>query len=94
MSNRDNKGAAAEFRELFGMDFDEFTRQAPVKLLLALTTFAEPIDITVLQFADESHPLFQQQREQLIRALRRAWQLKGPDMADRQRLPSGRRRGG
>ena len=35
MSNRDNKAAAAEFRELAGMDFDEFTRQAPVKLLLA-----------------------------------------------------------
>ena len=36
MSKRDNKAAAAEFRELLGMEFDEFTRQAPVKLLLAL----------------------------------------------------------
>jgi hypothetical protein len=85
MTNRDNKAAAAEFRQLFAMDFDEFTRQAPVKLLLTLAKFAEPIDLTVLQFADETHPLFQQQRERLVRALRHAWQLKGPDMAERRR---------
>ena len=48
MSKRENKAAAAEFRELAGMDFDEFTRQAPVKLLLALARLAEPVDITVL----------------------------------------------
>ena len=40
MTNRDNKAAAAEFSELFGIDFDEFTRQAPVKILLALAKFA------------------------------------------------------
>jgi hypothetical protein len=39
MADRDSKAAAAEFRELFGMDFDEFTRQAPVKL----TTLARQI---------------------------------------------------
>jgi hypothetical protein len=66
MADRDSKAAAAEFREKFGLDFDEFTRQAPVKLLLGLAKFAEPIDLRVLQFADESHPLFQQQRESLI----------------------------
>ncbi len=85
MSNRDNKAAAAEFRELVGADFDEFTRQAPVKLLVALSKFAEPVDITVLQFADEKHPLFQQQRERLVRALRYAWQRKEPDTAARRR---------
>ena len=76
MADRDSKAAAAEFREKFGLDFDEFTRQAPVKLLLGLAKFAEPIDLRVLQFADESHPLFQQQRERLNPALRHAWQLK------------------
>jgi hypothetical protein len=85
VTNRDNKAASAEFRALFKMDFDEFTRQAPAKLLLAIAQFAEPIDLTVLQFADETHPLFQQQRERLVRALRHAWQLKGPDMAERRR---------
>ena len=63
MSNRDNKASAAEFRELVGMYCDEFTRWARVKLLLIL-----------VQFADESHSLFQQQRERLVRALRYAWQ--------------------
>lgn len=67
MSKRDNKAAAAESRELVGMEFDEFTRRAPVKLLLALAKFAEPVDVTVLQFANESHALFQQQRERLAR---------------------------
>ena len=85
MSNRDNKAAAAEFRELVAMDFDEFTRRARVKLLLALVKFAEPIDVTVLQFADGSHPLFQQQRERLVRALRYAWQRKALDTAERRR---------
>ena len=85
MSNRDNKAAAVEFRELVAMDFDEFTRRARVKLLLGLVKFAEPIDVTVLQFADESHPLFQQQRERLVRALRYAWQRKAPDTAERRR---------
>jgi hypothetical protein len=75
MADLDSKAAAAEFRELFGMDLD-ITRQAPVKLLVGLAKFAEPIDLRVLQFADESHPLFQQQRERLNRALRQAWQLK------------------
>ena len=63
MRNRDNKAAAAEFRELFGLDFDEFTCQTPVKLLVALSRFAAPVEMTVLQFADETHALFQQQRE-------------------------------
>jgi len=85
VSKRDNKAAAAVFRELVGMDFDEFTRQAPIKLLLALAKFAEPIDVTVLQFADETHLLFQQQRERLARALRYAWQRKDPDTAERRR---------
>ena len=66
MTNRENKTAAAEFRELFGIEFDEFTRQARVKLLLALARFAEPVDITVLQFADEHHPLYERQRERLV----------------------------
>jgi hypothetical protein len=77
MSKRENKAAAAEFRELVGMDFDEFTRQAPVKLLLEIGRYAEPIDTTVLQFADETHPLFQQQRARLERAMRHAWQVGG-----------------
>jgi hypothetical protein len=47
MSKREDKAAAAEFRELVGVDFEEFTRQATVKLLLALSMFAEPADITV-----------------------------------------------
>ena len=85
MSNRENKAAAAEFRELAGMDFDQFTRQAPVKLLLALAKFAGPVDITVLQFAGETHPLFQQQREKLLHALRSAWQRKDPGTAPRRR---------
>ncbi len=85
MSNRENKAAAAEFRELGGMDFDEFTRRASVKDLLALAKFAGPVDITVLQFADETHPLFQQQREKLLRALRSAWQRKDPGTAARRR---------
>jgi hypothetical protein len=85
MSNRENKAAAAEFRELAGMDFDQFTRQAPVKVLLALAKFAEPVDITVLQFAGETHPLFEQQREKLLRALRSAWQRKDPETAPRRR---------
>jgi len=82
MSNRDNKASAAEFRELVGMNCDEFTRRARVKLLLTLIRFAEPIDVTVLQFADESHPLFQQHRERLVRALRYTWQHK---VAERRR---------
>ena len=81
----ENKAAATEFRELVGMDFDEFTRQAPVKVLLALAKFADPVDITVLQFADETHPLFQPQREKLLRALRYAWQRKDPETAARRR---------
>jgi hypothetical protein len=85
VSNRDNKAAAAEFRQLVGMDFDEFTRQAPVKVLLALAKFADPDDIIVLQFADETHPLFQQQREKLLRALRYAWQRKDPETVARRR---------
>jgi len=85
MSNRENKAAAAEFRELAGMDFDQFTRQAPIKVLLALAKFAGPVDVTVLQFADEPHPLFQQQREKLLRALRSAWQRKDPETAARRR---------
>jgi hypothetical protein len=68
VSNRDNKAAAAEFRELVGVDFDEFTRQVPTKLLLALAKFTEPIDLTVLQFADESH--LHQQRDRLMRVPR------------------------
>ena len=85
MSKRENKAAAAEFRELAGMDFDQFTRQAPVKVLLGLARFAEPVDITVLQFADQTHPLFQQQREKLLHALRSAWQHKDPETAARRR---------
>jgi hypothetical protein len=85
VADQHSKAAAAEFRELVGMEFDEFTRQARVKVLLALAKFAEPVDTTVLQFADENHPLYQKQRERLARAMRRAWQLKGPDMADRRR---------
>ena len=83
MSNRDNKAAAAEFRQLVGVDFEEFIGQAPIKLLLALSRFAEPGDITVLQFADENHPLFEQQRGRLVRALRYAWQRKDPETAAR-----------
>lgn len=86
MSNRDNKLAAAEFRDLVGLDFDEFTRRAPAKLLVALSKYAEPVDITVLQFADETHPLFQQQRERLLRALRYAWQRKDAGTAERRRM--------
>jgi hypothetical protein len=85
MSKRENKAAAAEFRELAGMDFDQFTRQAPVKVLLALAKFAGPVDITVLQFANETHPLFEQQREKLLHALRSAWQRKDPETAPRRR---------
>jgi hypothetical protein len=85
MSKRENKAAAGEFRELVGMDFDEFTRQAPIKLLLALAKFAEPIDVTVLQFAGETHPLFEQQREKLLRALRYTWQRKDAKTAARRR---------
>ncbi|MBV8360511.1 MAG: hypothetical protein JO189_21640 [Deltaproteobacteria bacterium] len=85
MSNRDNKAAAAESRQLVGADFKEFTRHAPVKLLLALSMFAEPGDITVPQFADEGHPLFEQQRGRLVRALRSAWQRKDPETAARRR---------
>jgi hypothetical protein len=39
----------------------------------------------VLQFADESHPLFEQQRGRLVRALRYAWQRKDPETAARRR---------
>ena len=88
VSNRDNKAAAGEFRELrelVGMEFDEFTRQAPIKLLLALAKFGEPVDTTVLQLADEAHPLFQRQRETLMRGLRYAWQRKDPNTAERRR---------
>jgi len=85
VSKRENKAAAAEFRELVGMDFDQFTRQAPVKVLLALARFAEPVDITVLQFAGETHSLFEQQRERLLHALRSAWQRKDLETAARRR---------
>ena len=85
MSNRDNKAAATEFRELVGVDFDEFIRQAPIKLLLALAKFAEPLDITVLQFADETHALFEPQRAKLLRALRYTWQRKDPETPARRR---------
>ena len=85
VSNRDNKAAAAEFRELVGMEFDEFTRQAPTKLLLALAKFAGPVDTTVLQFADEADLVFQQQRDRLTRAVRAAWQRKDPSTAERRR---------
>jgi hypothetical protein len=85
MSKRENKAAAAEFRELVGVDFDEFTRQASIKVLVALAKCADPVDIAVLQFADETHPLFQQQREKLLRALRYAWQRKDSETAARRR---------
>ena len=85
MSNRENKAAASEFRQLVGIDFDEFIRQAPIKLLLALAKFAEPLDITVLQFTDETHPLFEQQHEKFARALRYAWQRMTPDTAEQRR---------
>jgi hypothetical protein len=85
MSNRDNKAAATEFRELVGVDFDEFIRQAPIKLLLGLAKFAEPLDITVLQFADETHALFEPQRAKLLRALRYTWQRKDPETPARRR---------
>jgi hypothetical protein len=55
--NRENKAVSAEFRELF--------RIAPVRVLQALAKFAEPVDIAVLQFAEESYGVFQQQRERL-----------------------------
>ena len=72
-----SSAAAADFRKLVGTGFDQFTRQAPVKALLALAKFAEPVNIAVLQFADESRPLFQQ-RAKLARALWRApGRLKG-----------------
>jgi hypothetical protein len=83
VSKRDNKAAAAEFRELVGVESHEFTRQAPVKVLVALSKFAEPVDITVLRIAGESHPLFQRQRDRLVRALRAAWQRKDPRTAAR-----------
>jgi hypothetical protein len=83
VSNRENKAAAGEFRQLVGVDFEEFTRRASVKLLLALSKFAEPINMAVLQFADDKYPLFQQQRERLVRALRHAWQRKGLDTSAR-----------
>jgi hypothetical protein len=84
VSNRENKATAGEFRQLVGVDFEEFTRRASVKLLLALSKFAEPINMAVLQFADDKYPLFQQQqRERLVRALRHAWQRKGPDTSAR-----------
>ena len=35
VTNRENKTAAGEFRELVGMDFDEFTRQAPISFCWA-----------------------------------------------------------
>jgi hypothetical protein len=85
MSNRDNKAAAAEFRQLVGADFEEFTRHARVKLLLALSMLTEQRDITVLQFTDEGRPLFEQQREKLLRALRSTWQRKDPETAPRRR---------
>jgi len=34
VSKRDNPAAAAEFRELVGVDFIQFTHEAPVELLL------------------------------------------------------------
>jgi hypothetical protein len=79
MSKRENRAAAAEFRELAGVDFDEFTRRAPLKLLLAISRYAAPTDTAVLQFADETHPLFQQQRARLERAVRHAWQIGGSE---------------
>ena len=85
MSKRENKATAAEFRELIGIDFDQFTRQAQVKVLLTLAKFAGPVDITVLQFANQTHPLFQQQWEKLRRALRSAWQRKDPETTARRR---------
>ena len=60
-------------------DFDEFTRRAPIKLLLTIGKYATPTDTTVLQFADETHPLFQQQRAKLERAVRHAWQIGGAE---------------
>jgi hypothetical protein len=77
--------AAAEFRELVDVNFEEFTRQAPTKLLLALAKFTKPIDV-IVQFEDETHPLFQQQqRERLVRSIRHAWQRKTPDTAEPRR---------
>jgi hypothetical protein len=58
VSNRENKTAAGEFRQLVGVDFEEFTRRASVKLLLALSKFAEPINMAVLQFADDKTHCF------------------------------------
>jgi hypothetical protein len=37
--------ATVQFRELAGGDFEQFTRHAPVKLLLALSRFTEPADL-------------------------------------------------
>jgi hypothetical protein len=80
VSNRENKATAGEFRQLVGVDFEEFTCRTSAKLLLALSKFAEPINMAVLQFADEKYPLFQQQRERLLRAIHHAWQRRGPDI--------------
>jgi hypothetical protein len=46
---------------------------------LAIGKYAEPTDTAVLQFADENHPLFQQQRARLERAVRQAWQRGGAE---------------
>jgi hypothetical protein len=79
LSGRNNKAAAAEFRELVGLDFKEFSRLAPVRLLPKLGRHAAPIDIAALWFAGEHHPLFHQQRARLERAVQHAWQVGGPE---------------
>ena len=56
-------------------------------LLLALAKYDEPVDITVLQFADEMHLLFKQQRDRFLRALRYACSVRTQRRRHVGRLP-------
>jgi hypothetical protein len=71
------RAAAAEFREV-GVD-SRNPPTAPINLLLILGQFAELVDITVRQFVDESHALFEQQCARLQRAIRQAGQFGGAE---------------
>jgi hypothetical protein len=69
MSKRENRAVAAGCRELAGVDFDEFTRRAPITLLLTLGRYATPTKAGVPHGALQPGALLLEQRMGFIREL-------------------------
>lgn len=73
MGKSDNGKWALEFRNMVGMDFNDFTRPAPVTALLAIGKRIASTDFAVRFYYNKQHPDFHTNREALEKAVRRAW---------------------